>query len=362
MRFRDHTLSEDELACLARLMEEIRTNEAADERFRRDFEEFLQRDDVNLTLDKQEFRRLVEKPSARSYQKQIVLLDFVNDFFIPKLLLQEEPYSDDYTAVFRAYDDLSFMIQNKLDAHGNPLISVYARMKAHGGFIPKIYFNEFFGYRRSSNTGEVVRFYLETRKTSDPDKLTFVNEYHRNHHHWSVEGSGLYSDETLYLFGHAKDYRTEKSRGYRIMAIQPLGINELLSGLIISMDDTGPIAGRIILVPRSEHSLTEAQENEDDLISYMVRPVQSENRFQYVEEIRQNLRDVLEGYPDNYIFRLISNFTLSTVPCRPKENDTLVQRELEYRRMAHQNGWDLRIIEQQMFQALRDIPNLGPPS
>lgn len=359
MRFRDYTLSEMQIDSFCAVINAIRANTRAIARLRKEFREFLEHPDVGVFFTDNQFNRLLEKPKARSYQQMILLLDFVNDQFVPDLL-DEEPFTDDFNAIFDAYDDLKAALQAKLDAQMNPLVSLYARMNAQGQKIPKIFFNDFVGYRRSSNLGEVVRFFLGTQATPDNDKLTFSNEYYRNHHHWKVDGVGIYSASTLYLFGHAKDHRTEQGRGYRLMALQPLGIDDILSGIVLSMDEEGPIAARIILVPLSEHQLNQRQTEAKDLIDYMVRPIATDERYQFVEEIRYNLGGVLDGYPDSHIFRLISNLTLSTVRCRPRDNDRLVERELEYRRLAHQNDWDLGVIEHLMNKALGNVPSLGP--
>lgn len=360
MRFRDYTLSEEQVAVFGKVIDAINENARAKHRLRKEFRAFLGRPDIGIELSDNDFSRLIRDPAARKYQLMVLLLDFVNDQFVPDLSRQEEPFTDEFGSIFDAYDDLKAVLLSKLDSQMNPLVSMYARMKAQGQRIPKIYFNKFVGYRRSSNLGEVVRFYLGTERTSDEDKLTFANEYYRNHHHWKVDGMGIYTEGTLYLFGYAKDHRTEEGRGYRLMCLQPLGIDGVLSGIVISMDDEGPIAARIILVPVDAHDLSRRQHEASDLIDYMVRPVSADERYQFVEEIRGNLKGVFDGYSDNHIFRLISNVTLSTLRCVPRDNDPLIERELEYRRLAHENEWDLGVIAHLMVKALSHIPHLGP--
>lgn len=359
MRMRDQVLKDAQRKIFLEILKIIDEDKIIKKNIRHEFREFLKME--NVKFSDVVLTRLFKNPFSTKYENWIYLFDFINDVFMPDIVSRTK-YSGQFDSLVSKYDDLKSSLDDLLVSNNNPLVSIYLKMGAHGQRIPKKFVNEFIGYRRSSNMGEVVRFYLKTSKTSDPDKILYANEYYRNHNHWKVDGVGLYSDRTLYLFGYAKHYSTEESLGYRLMALRPLGIGNVVVGPLISMDESGPIAARVVLVPLEDHCLTDGQSKlaPEDLKKHLISPGASEDVTRYVNEIKNNLSSVFEGYPDNHLFKLISNLSLSTLKGVPRENDPLVSRELQYRRIAHQNEWSLSIVEALMDRALKNMPPLGP--
>jgi hypothetical protein len=117
----------------------------------------------------------------------------------------------------------------------------------------------YFGYRRSTTKGEIIRFSLEIRNMPDSFLLQYINYYFRNTTMWKINGFGLTVGNVRYLIGHAKPegVNSKISLGMRSMALRK-GDGKLancLHGVVLSLDgDDKPIAANVVLVPQRLHS------------------------------------------------------------------------------------------------------------
>lgn len=360
MRLSDYTLTERQIEKIDLLMKLIDKHEYLKEELRTAFREHISGLNGEVDMSPLDMSRLMKNPASRKYQRIVLLVDFLFNSFLPFGLEEKHvPFTDKYNDVYAAYqeikDDMGTLFTRSVD----PFESVFGGAGVAGQRVPKKFFKQYIGYRRSSKKGEVVRFHLQINRSKEDDKVIFSNEYFRMHSHWKVDGVGLYWSQILYLFGFAKHHYTEESLGYRFFALQQLQGSDVLTGPIVSMDNAGPISARVVLVPLERHNLNfeQSQLSKSDLIDYMINPSSSTNVSKYIAEIKTNLKPAFEGHEDNYIFKLISNLTLSTVRALPDENDRLVEQELRFRKVFHEAGRDLETVNDPVVRALKKAQN-----
>ncbi len=374
MPLSNSTLDHETVKKFAKLVQLLRDDPMIKEPLRRNFKTYLkdrgsmkpkhptkaEKEDDAL-FSEVDVTRIIDDPIKRPYRKIVQLYDYVMERFVPERVRSGDLGGKTSQTVLELHTAIGDDVARQVSEGLNPLLEVYSKVSGRGEPIPEALTDvEYIGYRRSSNASEVIRFYLRLQATQDRDKVIFKNEYYRHHAHWIVDGFGVWSKNTLNLFGHAEDHRTGRTLGYRTMALSDLGVGGVLTGPLISMDDQGPIAARIVLIPFEEHDLTERQEamSKGDLIDDFINPKSIGDNKKYLQEVKENLSVVFEGYPDNHIYKLISNFTLSTIKAIPREYDPVVERELVYRRLVHQAGWDLGMVEGMIAKALEQVPEV----
>lgn len=192
--------------------------------------------------------------------------------------------------------------------------------------IPDGMINRFVGYRRSTNSLDIIRFFFEIISPIDETKgyVKYRNVYNRRNKKWSVTGGGIFSeDNTLHLFGHAKGSDETTSLGYRSLALRIVPGTPFLCGPIISMDRSGPIAARILLVPLDLHNLTDEQKikNDTELIDHFTDLSDSGNPRKNLEEITQNIGYLFGHRGLHGLYDYISNITAGTIKWVPDFSD-----------------------------------------
>ena len=203
-------------------------------------------------------------------------------------------------------------------------------LKKETNDIPKVFINEFIGYRRSSNLGHVIRFHINTFFDKDTKRLGFINEYYRDNERWMVQGFGVFIKETMYFCGHARNNQTDDTLGLRFMALRQLGTRPYLVGLILSMDtDTQPIAARILLVPEDDHSFGEEYSglSEPDRINRLLERGLDQDVLG--KEIQSSLGGVFHPHSTDYLYRIIRNTSYTVLKLEiPEKPDFEMEQEL----------------------------------
>jgi hypothetical protein len=137
-------------------------------------------------------------------------------------------------------------------------LSILLGMKADQHYnLNKTVVGEYFGYRRSSNRGRIVRFYIKIEPAAAKGLLSFQNEYHQDPDHWRVRGCGFDNEGLTYLIGHACEAGDEEAGlGMRFFVLSKFRKLRWYVGLLNSLDrNQQPIASRIVLIPVSQHTL-----------------------------------------------------------------------------------------------------------
>ncbi len=78
---------------------------------------------------------------------------------------------------------------------------------------------EYFGYRRSTPNGGLIRFYLAIEKSGAGNTLLFRNYFVRSQESWITRGFGFTVDNHLYLIGHARARHGNRSLGMRCFSL-----------------------------------------------------------------------------------------------------------------------------------------------
>lgn len=119
---------------------------------------------------------------------------------------------------------------------------------------PQTLEGEYFGYRRSTTRGTIIRFSLEIRHLGK-GLYQFQNQFRDSQNEWVVDGVGFFSKANLYLVGHASSKNGKVGRGLRCFAIRP-DPNQLnvVSGVLLTTEASDrPIVARIVLIPVKHH-------------------------------------------------------------------------------------------------------------
>lgn len=113
----------------------------------------------------------------------------------------------------------------------------------------------YYGYRRSSNSGRIVRFYIKINPASGTGLLSFDNFYRQEPDHWIVRGHGFDVGAQTYMIGHAHEATDPKSGlGIRFFVLSKFRKFGWVVGLLNSLDrNQVPIASRIVLIPAEQH-------------------------------------------------------------------------------------------------------------
>lgn len=216
-----------------------------------------------------EITRLLSSPGKRSYRLCAMFYDFVINeipMILSKYKFEELRLNDEIQKTLSELVDQRPNFREGVNAISNVDIELDISNQLEA--IPYHWCTQYFGYRRSSRIGEIVRFYLSISPVpGNFNKVSFTNEFIRRDVHWRVRGAGFYINSTLYLSGHAvriKDSDPSSSTsiglGLRFFALRPYGNAGCLAGLVSSVNSSSvPIAARVLLVPAHQHKFVPAQ-------------------------------------------------------------------------------------------------------
>jgi hypothetical protein len=190
---------------------------------------------------------------------------------------------------------------------------------------------EYFGYRRSTHEGEIIRFYIKIFYDDASHIIRFENFYRRLNTRWVVRGFGLSVDGILYLIGHARAEDERVGLGIRCFAVTRFASTWWV-GPVLSVDgNLIPLAARIVLIPTAEHRIESSRVNE---LSMEQKKDMLERKDS--ADMRNELNRMLQvpGYPtaSDYIEHIIRNGTLTTLSGRPVEvidRRQIIDKELE---------------------------------
>ena len=154
-------------------------------------------------------------------------------------------------------------------------LSLLLGMNARHYSVNDALVGEYFGYRRSSTRGRIVRFHIKINPSEGTGLLTFENHYLQDPDHWVVGGCGFNVDALTYLIGHAHpagDVTT--GLGLRFFVLSKFRRLGWFVGLLNSMDRFGqPIASRIVLIPAGQHRLSERADanslTQDEILDFI---------------------------------------------------------------------------------------------
>ncbi|MCP3381249.1 hypothetical protein NLM31_12955 [Bradyrhizobium sp. CCGUVB4N] len=176
---------------------------------------------------------------------------------------------------------------------------------------------EYFGYRRSSNRGRIVRFHIKINPSAGTGLLSFDNNYFQSPDHWRVQGCGMNVDALTYLVGHAHDAGAPGTGlGLRFFVLSKFRRFGWLVGLLNSLDrNQKPIASRILLIPASQHKSVrrvKAPMDEETILQFISNKVLTPEQLE--KEIEVPRPADLEGVPVSVLIQsLIWNGTLRTL-------------------------------------------------
>ena len=100
MRFRDFLLSDNDMELMEGLIKEIRKNSIAFETFKSELARFFEQNLGENEYSDPTFKRICAGDvKSKKYSLAVVLFDFLNDHFLPKIIDQEELYTNDFDAI-----------------------------------------------------------------------------------------------------------------------------------------------------------------------------------------------------------------------------------------------------------------------
>lgn len=341
MNLRNLLLSAETKEFLQKLAEYIKKDKELLELQKFRFKIFLEKELPHLKREKHDIDRTTTNPKSRQYEYQIALFDFYTEEFFPTFIMPKKKIHNNYQEIIYTYEDMLYSTRRKFDSTRNPMMALHARHGWHADEIPMEFEGEFFGYRRSSTAGDVIRYYLKTTRSQGYRTLTYINEYRRDEKRWRVLGVGVYESSCLYLFGHAFDPVSQESKGFRLLTLKKLGETKLLTGIVISMDNQEPIGASTILIPKCCHNFNNQQKKlknkPDKFIDYMIKTRGYAEKEKYIQEIKYNTENLFDPHGDDGVFYYISNFTLSVLKGEPPSDDALIELEVLFRSFIQLN-------------------------
>lgn len=211
---------------------------------------------------------------------------------------------------------------------------------------------QYFGYRRSANHGDIIRFYIEVLLDVKSGLLRFKNRYHRGSDRWLVEGPGFDVGEITYLLGHAKSTTSAKGHGFglRFFSLKKYRLFDWFVGPLITLDGTqDPIAARVVLVPVEQHKsmmgLTD-DSREAKLLSLIEERISPEKLD---EEIDVSEVGGDKVPPSIHIQALILNASFTALHARPGTIDAEMQDQFKALFAFQQRAIDVARFTQNDF-------------
>lgn len=336
-----HTLLPEHVEALGQLFRSASELPALYKRLRLTLEDYVAAAGRSADFNYQRTRRALKEGRLPA---DLGLCALLYDYAVEELpgVLRRAAISDREADYIRfLINSLEKAVSSRIRDTENPFLILARDLDGEevGRRVPDPMINDFFGYRRSANLGEVVRFHLSIERVSSKNGsfVRFVNNYSRGMTRFFIRGGGIYSaDDVLYLFGRARGSHGE-SAGYRTLALRQLGNSSVLCGPLISYAKGQPIAARVVLVPWSEHIYTIEQQkmNRDQLIKHMIEAKVSDNYQEFISEVKRNTSELFGQEPKGGLFYYISNATETVIKSDPGRNDTAILAELESREIQN---------------------------
>jgi len=351
MALRDHTLSDRELRILDDLYRQINELPGMREYVRATFRGFLRRISRDKEIKSFQVARLLSRPSSVKYNITILIYDYTISDLSEQLKRAPIGLNSQDSSLRNSYDDVLSKINELLalrrmeTADSDSLHLHVENMLRIGDAIddiPPYYANNYFGYRRSSNIGDIIRFYISITRGQNDKRVYFTNEYVRRGTRWLVNGFGLYLNRTLYLIGHARARFSGESLGLRFFALRRRGTTKIIEGVLISMDQTEqPIASRIVLVPVASHRLSKKirELRYDEMIIESLEESQSGELFK--SKILSELRGVFDEGSADKILRYIDNLTFTVLKASPELPGRHLDLVTELRNLCVERGFSM---------------------
>ncbi|MEJ0074691.1 MAG: hypothetical protein WDO17_04460 [Alphaproteobacteria bacterium] len=354
MQLRPYTLTAEEVEKLDSVHDEIGKTPELREFTNTIFKAFLIK--IGTKLERQDRRRALQKPSVVRYRLTVLVYDFtVND--LQQGLRHAFPSQ---ARVGRLIDDLIAMRQEIARKSENIAMHIESTLEASAVAedVPASFYKEYFGYRRSSTEGGVIRFYLEIIRQPNNKMVGFVNEYFRRVR-WKVDGFGVYVKETLYLYGHARRATPPgDSLGLRFFALRPSEEwPDILTGPLISMNFDEPIAARAVLVPATKHNFSGDERKlseQKKLVEYLIH--RDPETYDVEKQILGHLKGVFGRRPPEYLFHMIRNGTFSVLSGTPPPSEALTDAEIELIKLCRTNEWTTEDLCARGIRTILDGP------
>lgn len=343
MTLYSHALRQHQITKIGRIFQLIDADPDMRKRAVIGIEDYLDSFDRRSDFPYAKQNRLMKGTMPRDASMCALLYDYLVLEFLSVLNNALSKNREEREDIIAEIEELRREVNEQINGLDNPFAAMARDIDADDldRKVPDLFIQRFIGYRRSSH-GEIVRFYLRILRSKNREQamVRYVNQYWRGTSRWFIKGGGFYApNNVLYLFGHARD-QTDKSTGYRTMALRQLGSTSMVCGPLISMDEVEPIAARAVLIPWKKHKFTEAQEKMsfDQLLEHVIktkrREVHSDEYDAYIDEIRQNVSNCFPVRKDQGLFHYISNMTTDVLHCVPNDDDALIIEELRYRLIA----------------------------
>jgi hypothetical protein len=355
MSFQQYILTSAEMKALDGVYAAVRKNKAIFNSVRAEFKSLLE--ELGEKAKPYLLARLFLKPSKAKYKYVLLLY---------KYTLMNLRFDIKYKATLessRAIDEkLTELIDaGKLKEQRNraSLLSMQHGLEIDEDVaeIQERFYKKYFGYRRSSTPGGIIRFYLSIEPVfGDRRRVSFVNEYVRRNVQWVVKGSGLYINQVLYLYGNARSKYGERNLGLRFFALRPLKETQILIGPVITMNSEEPVAARMVLIPIGKHERARYEnESDDDFMRRLLdqnAEAEKGGPEKLAEDIFPPLQDAFSEIDPNadatMLLQLINNSTYTVLKGKPDWStldaaatcDRFVKMRERY--LAHFNDDDLR--------------------
>jgi len=326
MALHEYLLSNDVRSRLDQIAFMVSKDKLLRNSLRASFRLFLGR--IGVHLKSYQITRIFDKPSSVRYEHMVYYFDFITDHNAEDQI-KELGKESLCNRLFENIKEMNRISTEPIDQNLNlkDKITDILDIGKYAEKVPDYYYGEYIGYRRSANKNDIVRFTFDIKKTDNEMMVDYENEYMRVDLRWNAIGFGISVNNTLYLIGHACGKETKQSLGLRFMAMKQIGTTDILTALLISMDnDMKIIAARIVLVPRQKHKFDERYQNldEDSFVSEIVKGTLDQERL--LDEIPSHLGDLFEGNDAEYLFQLIRNRAFSGLKLVPSDFDTEIAR------------------------------------
>lgn len=349
---RHHLLTPEEIDVLVKLVDMFRGFEAYGP-FREQFKRFLA--DTGNSLQPKQLFDLCKKRDRANYHHLVLLYDFTLIY-----ARSADRLTPDQSDSVR---NLREMRSNRVRNGRGPVnISDILDLRGAVAPMPDFFSGKFFGYRRSSTAGHVIRFTLDVERLPDPKTIKYTNRYWRSAGGgWHVRGVGGYICGVIYLAGHAKSFDGKRSLGLRLMTMVPWGNDfPIFSGVLLTNDDVGPIGARYVLVPKDLHCLSDAHKRMTDEEIF--------NQLCRIDDASATLEKLLPARAGaaitaDQVYELISNISVTVIKGRVSTEDDryrkIISVEREFRELCTANNPETDYRDM-MYRILRDSLDRRP--
>lgn len=263
MSLQQYILTPAEVKALDAVYAAVRKNKAVLSSVRTEFKSLLE--ELGEKAKPYLLARLFLKPSKAKYKYVLLLYQFT--MMNLRFDLKHKASPETTKTIDDKLSDLVNASKTKEQESKTALLSVQHGLDMDDDVaeVPRRFYKKYFGYRRSSSPGGIIRFSLTIEPFfGDRRRVYFVNEYVRRNIQWVVKGSGMYINQVLYLYGNARSKHGERNLGLRFFALRPLENTSILIGPVITMNFEEPIAARMVLIPIDKHERARLPDESDE--------------------------------------------------------------------------------------------------